>query len=73
MKKYFPNIRHALILTPAIFLLALWMLILSSGMILSSLGLLKSILWALLLSFGSSYSIVIFVDDIFKKRDDQRK
>ena len=58
----------ALILTPAFFLLAFWILALSSSGLLASVGLLKMLLWALLLSFGAAYSITLFVDEILKQR-----
>jgi hypothetical protein len=66
MKKYLPLIKPALILTPAIFLLAFWVLSLSSSDILATMGLLKLILWALLLSFGAAYSIALFVHEMLK-------
>lgn len=69
MKKFIPNIRLALFLTPAIFLLAFWILTLSSSDILASIGLLKMILWALSLSFGAAYSVTLFVNEIMGKRD----
>ena len=71
MKKYIPNIRMTLILTPAIFLLAFWVLALSSSGLIASIGLLKMMLWALLLSFGTAYSITLFVSEILKQRDSE--
>lgn len=71
MKKYILNIRKALILTPAIFLLVFWILALSDSGLLTSVGLLKMILWALLLSFGAAYSIAMFVSEILKQRDSE--
>lgn len=68
MKKYIPNIRMALILTPGIFLLVFWILALSNSGLLASIGLLKMILWALLLSFGTAYSITLFANEILKHR-----
>ena len=67
MKKYLPHIKPALILTPAIFLLAFWILALSSSGIVATVGLLKLILWALLLSFGAALSIAMFVGEILKQ------
>lgn len=67
MKKIVPNFRPALILTPAIFLLAFWILALSSSGLLASIGLPKMILWALLLSFGTAFSITLFVNEIVKQ------
>jgi hypothetical protein len=63
------NIKLSLILTPAIFLLTFWILTLSSSDILASIGLLKMILWALILSFGAAYSVTLFVKEIMGKRD----
>ena len=68
MKKYLPHIQQALILTPAIFLLAFWILALSSGDIVATLGVFKLTLWALLLSFGAAYSITLFVRDMLGKK-----
>ncbi|MDD5395590.1 MAG: hypothetical protein PHE17_21420 [Thiothrix sp.] len=64
MKKYLPHIKPALILTPAIFLLAFWILALSSSGILTTMGAYKLTLWALLLSFGAAYSVAMFVHEI---------
>jgi len=69
MKKYFPHLRQALILTPAIFLLAFWILALSSSSIMETVGLFKLILWALLLSFGAALFIAMFASEILKQRD----
>ena len=67
MKKYIPNIQQALILTPAIFLLAFWILALSSSGLLATLGVFKLTLWALLLSFGAALSIAMFISEILKQ------
>ena len=69
MKKYFPNIKRALILSPAIFLFALWVLVLSPNDILITLGQFKLILWGLLLSFGVALSITMFVDEMLKAKN----
>ena len=69
MKKYLPQIKPALILPPAIFLLAFWILALSSSGIVSTLGIFKLTLWALLLSFGAALSITMFVSEILKQRN----
>jgi hypothetical protein len=68
MKKILPNIKLALILTPAIFLLALWILALSSSGIVATMGIFKLTLWALLLSFGAALSIAMFVSEILNQR-----
>ena len=67
MKKYLPHIKPALILTPAIFMLAFWILALSSSDILATIGILKLTLWALLLSFGAAYSITLFVQEMLNR------
>ena len=67
MKKYLLHIKSALILTPAIFLLALWILTLSSSSILETVGVFKLTLWALLLSFGAAYSITLFVQEMLNR------
>lgn len=67
MKKHFPNIKQAVILTPAIFLVAFWILAMSSNGIVITMGLFKLILLALLLSFGVSLSITMFVSDMLKQ------
>jgi hypothetical protein len=69
MKKYLPHIKPALILTPAIFLLAFWILSRSSSGIMETTGMFKLTLMALLLSFGASYSITLFVGDFLKQRN----
>jgi hypothetical protein len=67
MKKLIPNIRQAIILTPAIFLMAFWILSLSSGGIVATMGVFNLTLWALLLSFGAALSIAMFVSEILKQ------
>jgi len=65
------NIKYSLLLTPAIFFLAFWILTLSSGDMLASIGLLKMIMWALLLSFGAAYSVTLFIKEIIGKHDSE--
>jgi len=65
------NIRLSLLLTPAIFLLAFWILALSSSDLLMSEGLIRMVLWALLLSFGVAYSVTLFVREILQRRSDE--
>lgn len=69
MRKIVPNISLALMLTPAIFLLAFWILALSGSGLLASIGLSEMILWALLLSFGVAYSITLFVNEVMKQHN----
>lgn len=61
------HLKLALILTPGIFMLTLWVLVLSSSPLLASMGLLKLTLWALLIAFGAAYSITLFVSEFFGK------
>jgi hypothetical protein len=61
------NIKPALILTPAIFLFEFWIFALSSSNLVTSLGIVKMLLWALILSFGIAYSITIFINEIIKQ------
>lgn len=67
MKDFIPNIRSTITLTPAIFLLAFWILVLSDSASITSTGLKEMLLWALLLSFGTAYSITVFVSEILKR------
>jgi hypothetical protein len=68
MKRYFPHIGQALILTPAIYLVAIWILVLSSSGILAITGFVKLALWALLMSFGAALSIAMFAGEALRKR-----
>jgi hypothetical protein len=68
MKKYLPLIKQALILTPGIFMMAFWILSLSSNALVETMGVLKLVLWALLLSFGVAYSVALFVSEALKHR-----
>jgi hypothetical protein len=38
---------------------------------LASIGLLKMIMWALLLSFGAAYSVTLFIKEIIGKHDSE--
>lgn len=69
MKNLFPHIRHALILTPAIYLVAIWILVLAPGEILAITGIVKLTLWALLMSFGAALSVAMFAGEVLKQRD----
>ena len=66
MKKHIPNIQQALVLTPAIFLIAFWILAMSTSALIASMGLFKLIMLALILSFGVSLSIAMFVSGMLK-------
>lgn len=66
MKKYLPNLFGALILTPGIFLLGIWVMVLSSSNVLETIGVVRLTFWALLMSFGAAYSITLFVRRMLK-------
>jgi hypothetical protein len=55
------RLKAALTLTPGIYLLVIWMLVLSNSPIQASKGILELALWGLLISFGSAYSITLFL------------
>lgn len=67
------NIKLSLILTPAIFLLVFWILVLSNSGLIATTGLLQMILWALLLSFGTAYSVTLFINETWKHRENEKK
>jgi hypothetical protein len=62
MKNFFGKIKAASILMPAVFLMEIWILTLSNGSLVEQLGLLRVIGYAVLVSFGVSYSVVMFVE-----------
>ena len=64
MKNHLPHLKAAIVLTPAIFLLAFWVFALSSSEMVAHEGIVKMLLWALLLSFGVAYSITLFVHEM---------
>lgn len=66
------RIKLALILTPGIFMLTLWMLVLSSSPLLNSMGVFKLALWALLIAFSAAYSITLFLAEFFGKQGGPR-
>lgn len=66
-KNYLEHLKLALILTPGIFMLTLWGLVLSSSPFLQSMGVFKLALWALLIAFGAAYSITLFMTELFRK------
>ena len=61
------NFKLALILTPALFMLSIWVLALSSSVLLTTIGLVKLALWAALMSYGAALSVTIFVKEIIVK------
>ena len=69
MKKHIPHMQQALVLTPAVFLMAFWILAMSTSALIASMGLFKLIMLALLLSFGVSLSITMFISDMLKQHN----
>ena len=69
MKKHIPHLQQALVLTPAVFLLAYWILAMSSNGIIATVGLFKLLMLALILSFGVSLSITMFISDMLKQHN----
>jgi hypothetical protein len=61
------RLKQALVLTPGIYLLVIWMLVISDTTLLETMGVYKLALWGLLVSFGSAYSIALFFSIV---RDD---
>ena len=61
--------QQALVLTPAVFLMAFWILAMSTSALIASMGLFKLIMLALLLSFGVSLSITMFISDMLKQHN----
>jgi hypothetical protein len=59
------NFKLALILTPAIFMLAIWVLALSTSTLITSLGLTYLVFLAAVLAYGVSLSITIFIKEVF--------
>lgn len=59
------RIKLALLLTPAVFMLAIWTIFLSSNPIVGTVeGALKMIGWGILMSFGVSLSVTGFLYDL---------
>ena len=69
MKKHIPHMQQALVLTPAIFLMVFWILAMSSSGLIAAMGLFKLIMLALLLSFGVSLSITMFISNMLKQHN----
>jgi len=69
MNNYLARIKLALILTPAIYLPALWVLSLSSSPVLQSSGIVTLLLWGLLMSFGTAYAITLFISALRQHED----
>ncbi len=58
------NYKLALILTPAVFMLLIWILALSNGPLISTLGLVKLLLIGAVMAYGISLSIAIFIKEL---------
>lgn len=58
------NYKLALILTPAVFMLLIWILALSNGPLISTLGLVKLLLIGAVMAYGISLSIAIFIKQL---------
>lgn len=61
------NYKLSLILTPAIFMLSIWIMALSNSQLIISLGLVKLCFIAAMLSFGVSLSITIYIKEVLEK------
>lgn len=55
------RLKQTLVLTPGVYLLVLWVLFLSDSSILTQFGIYSLAVWGLLLSFGSAYSITLYL------------
>lgn len=61
LTKMISRLKAALTLTLGIYLLVIWIMVLSNSPMLSTKGVLEMALWGLLISFGSAYSITLFM------------
>ena len=66
------RIKFALILSPAIFMCAFWVLALSSSPLLESMGLVKLLLAAAVLSLSIAYFITLFIAAIQMEIDTKK-
>ncbi len=66
MKTPLSRFKLSLILTVAVYLPSLWVLALSSGPLVSAMGIPKLLLWGLLMSFGAAYAIMLFISALRK-------
>jgi hypothetical protein len=64
MKKYFPLIKPALVLTPGIFMLGFWILLFSPSSLLNGNGVYWFTLMALPMSFAVAYSVAMFAEEM---------
>lgn len=62
------RLRQAALLTPAFFLIAVWILALSTNAVLTRNGLAAMLGWALLIAFGMAYSLVLFLSEWGRER-----
>lgn len=70
MKTPFSRFKLTLILTWAIYLPAIWILTLSSSLLLVSMGLPRLLGWGLLMSFGTAYAVTLYISAI--RQSDER-
>lgn len=66
MKTITSRVKLTLILTWAIYLPAIWILALSSSPLVISMGIIKLLLWGLLMSFGAAYAVTLYVSALRK-------
>lgn len=70
MKTPSSRFKLTLILTWAIYLPTIWILTLSSSLLLVSMGLPKLLGWGLLMSFGTAYAVTLYISAI--RQSDER-
>lgn len=72
MKTPISRLKLTLILTWAIYLPAIWILALSSSPLLASMGILKLLVWGLLMSFGAAYAVTLYISAV-RQSDKQER
>lgn len=70
MKTPSSRFKLTLILTWAIYLPTIWILTLSSSLLLASMGLPRLLGWGLLMSFGTAYAVTLYISAI--RQSDER-
>ena len=71
MKTAFSRLKLTLLLTLAIFLPILWIMLLSSSSLLTTMGIPKLTTFAFFVSFGTAYAITLYISAI-RKSDEQQ-
>jgi hypothetical protein len=61
------NYKNALILTPAPFMLAIWILAFSNSPAIVKLGVIQILFWAAIMSYGIALSITIYIKELLDK------